>query len=172
VGTTYSRSVELFPNQVDLGPTRHRNGKFQAVSFDWHEHGCYHSWGPDLLLKKVTLYLSALSDKKLMNIVVGVENCFTAGRSDRTFESWWTHFALEVTFKDGTKRVLERTVDGVHFTAREIAATRYPPFRGRVFREYQRKRSFSFERYRATDPTTLGRRIASISLTTLCPRWS
>jgi hypothetical protein len=75
----------------------------------------------ELLLKKVTLYLSALSDKKLMNFVVGVENFFTAGMGDCTFESWWTHFALEVTFEDGTKRILERTVDGVHFTAREIS---------------------------------------------------
>jgi hypothetical protein len=75
----------------------------------------------ELFLKKVTLYVSALADEPLMNFVVGVENFFTGGRSDRTFESWWTHFALEVTFEDGTKRILERAVEGVHFTAREIS---------------------------------------------------
>lgn len=70
----------------------------------------------ELVLKKVTLYLSKLHNEEfLMNFLVGVENFFTSGMGDRTFESWWTHFAMELTFEDGTKRILERSDDGVLF---------------------------------------------------------
>jgi hypothetical protein len=70
----------------------------------------------ELVLKKVTLYLSKLHNEEfLMNFLVGVENFFTSGMGDRTFESWWTHFAMELTFEDGPKRILERSDDGVLF---------------------------------------------------------
>jgi hypothetical protein len=48
---------------------------------------------------------------------------------------------------------------------------RYPLFRGTVCQEYRQKRSFDFERKRATNPTTLRTRIASILLMTSCLRW-
>jgi hypothetical protein len=109
--------MESFSSQVDLGPTIAMGKSKQSLSTGTSMVAVIPG---ELLLKKVTLYLSALTDEKLMNFVVGVENFFTGGRGDRTFERW-THFALEVTFEDGTKRILERTVDGVHFTAREIS---------------------------------------------------
>lgn len=71
----------------------------------------------DAQVTEVKFLLRKLGDD-YMNFVRGVENFFTGGNSHRTFESWNTHFAIELYF-DGERLVVERTEGGVLASKRE-----------------------------------------------------
>ena len=60
-------------------------------------------------------------DPGLMNFVQGVEHFFTSGQGDRTFEAWFTHFAVEIVMEQSPSLLLERTEDGVLLYERELA---------------------------------------------------
>ncbi|CAB9531677.1 expressed unknown protein [Seminavis robusta] len=69
-------------------------------------------------LERVRVFVSSLNNE-LLNVVRGVENFFTFGQGDRTFECMWTHFSMELQFGDRFA-ILERTQDGVIFSERQI----------------------------------------------------
>jgi hypothetical protein len=83
-------------------------------------------WPPHLVSKtdveanqmrliKVTLQVRPIS-KSVTKFVHGVEWFFTAGWGNKRFESWWTHFSLELYFDNDEVYHLHRNDDGIWLT--------------------------------------------------------
>lgn len=112
-----------------------------------------HALPDDAKLEKVRVFVSLLGNRDLLKFVHGVENFFTFGQGDRTFECMWSHFCMELKFGDSVG-ILERTEHGVFFSQRELEGDEVETWAGvpdhhvtfgQVKEFYEEQKTFNYE---------------------------